>query len=730
VFAAAACSGGGGSNPTPTSPAQSLGGTVQNGSVRVTFTIPGGNSTSATTRSPQFVSRSILSAIGTVFQQAGCPGACAGPYNVQAAQTIIDLSPTSPNCTANPDGSRSCTVFLPAPTGSDLFELDTYDATAATITSAARIPQTPAPITHELSSATSGPITVTPGTSTSVNFALQGIIAGFSVPGSTAYQNNLSVARQVAANSRALMLAPCTSPTLPCKAYVASAIGGASSSVVVSTISGISANDGAGNPITGATPGCPAQDQFANPIALSITEPASAGSTQFQIGPCNGAFGGLVSTGTLSFPLDQLKVSYNGGGTTGNGTSTAPYVGAVNGRPPSFGPAPHTNITTNPGWIEFIVAPLFAYVVNPNGVANSSDTGAQTIAVLAGPGTGNATISAVQYLPPSTGFSGYTATPNAACAGTDSNGRPQVVVNVTDAGAINYGHSWTLSPGNLSSTATCKIALSDGTSTVNVNVCNTAAGSGGTNIIITQGAGPCTPPPPPSTPVQTVTMTDPGLTAGTPSTPVLPAVYKDAGNNTINGAFTNPVTLTDNDSSGGTQLTVNGGAPGAAVVVNNSSDVVRIVYSGLAELPFTITPSGTGVTGTTKTITPALNAIVLGGALQTDNIDNTKPSFGQQTVIFNQASGSQNVTASEAGWSNSPYNNTFTLTPINAGNSTCSSVASFGAGSLSGGVETWAVTATGPGFCKATVADGVGQSTFFWVSVTGNSFTIQSVTHK
>src|ERR1700688_2862633 len=87
-----ACSGGG-TRTTPAAPGNFLGGTLQNGSVKLSFTIPGTNA-SASARAPQFVSRSILSAVGTVFQQAGCPGACAGPYTSQAGQVVIDLSPT------------------------------------------------------------------------------------------------------------------------------------------------------------------------------------------------------------------------------------------------------------------------------------------------------------------------------------------------------------------------------------------------------------------------------------------------------------------------------------------------------------------------------------------------------------------------------------------------------------------------------------------------------------
>src|ERR1700681_1710685 len=84
VFSLVACKGGG-SPPSPaaiTASGPSSSATSKQGAY-LTFVIGSLTSTSATTRKPQFVSRSIQSAVATVFQQTGG----VGPYNVQAAQS-------------------------------------------------------------------------------------------------------------------------------------------------------------------------------------------------------------------------------------------------------------------------------------------------------------------------------------------------------------------------------------------------------------------------------------------------------------------------------------------------------------------------------------------------------------------------------------------------------------------------------------------------------------------
>jgi hypothetical protein len=171
-----ACHGGG----TPAGPAPILSGSstasYPQGAL-LQFTIGSARTTSSNRRSPQYISPSILSAVATVYQQSGG----VGPYSVQAAQLLIDLSSSSPNCQNNQpvSGERTCSIYMPAPVGSDVFQLDTYDALVANLHNSG---------IHELSTALSAPVTVTPGSSVSVTLALQGIIAGFTVPGSTAFQ--------------------------------------------------------------------------------------------------------------------------------------------------------------------------------------------------------------------------------------------------------------------------------------------------------------------------------------------------------------------------------------------------------------------------------------------------------------------------------------------------------------------------------------------------------------
>lgn len=280
-----------------------------------------------------------------------------------------------------------------------------------------------------------------------------------------------------AASRRPLSICP------NCVAYVQSAVGGVSESMVAETVSPtITVNDGAGNPISGSTPGCPAQDQFANPIAMTLNEPASAGTTEFEISTCGASYSSLETTGTLLEPLDNLKVIYNGGGVAGNGTSTPPYVAAVIGTPGTFpvptATAPYTGIVTTPNLIEYIVAPLFAYVSGPGGSSGSS-AGSGTLTVnLSGPGSSTATLYATQYLPPSQNFTAYTATEASACTSSG-----QTVVGVSAGTPVTYGASFTLTPGALSSSGGCTVTLSDGTSNVVVTVTNSAGSGGGTIMI-------------------------------------------------------------------------------------------------------------------------------------------------------------------------------------------------------------------------------------------------------
>jgi hypothetical protein len=523
----AACSGGGGNSTPASSPNQASGLPAAQGQtqVRLLFTIPGGNATSSTARAPQFVSKNIQSAVASALQNSGS--------GYQAVNSVVlDLSPTSPNCTSNPNGSRSCSVFFPAPNGTDEFELDTYDVAPADLPTAAsvarraqdcnvqlgnarRTQQFCGPV-DELSSAISAPVVVTPGSAISVSLALQGIVAGFSDPGTnlTGYPA-LSGARSPQA-MRQLLYANCSAfLNLNClPQYAQSVVGGVSApGVVLQTINfpglnppNISALDGSGVPITGATPGCPAQDQFANsPIPLSVSEPnGGGGSTQFQIAPCAGVYSALETSGAISWPLDLVKVTYNGGGSAGtpnNGT----YFAAVTAQPPVYplggGGAILTGIITTPGQLTYIIAPLFAYLVDADTTVRTSAGGTQVVAHLAGPGT-SAQLYALQYIGPNVGFNSYSATPSAGCSNAGQN-----VVSIvqglaeSDGNGVNFSQQWTLNAGNLASgnPSSCTITISDGVSGVPVTILNSVAGGNGATITI--GPSPTPSPTPTGCPV-------------------------------------------------------------------------------------------------------------------------------------------------------------------------------------------------------------------------------------
>lgn len=224
----------------------------------------------------------------------------------------------------------------------------------------------------------------------------------------------------------------------------------------------------------------------------------------------------------------------------------------------------------------------------------------------------------------------------------------------------------------------------------------------------------------------TVVISPATLNAGTPTAVPCGVIVKDASGAPITGTanYFNPVTLTDSDTSGASTMDVNGGTASTSVTLNSPTDIVTCHYSGLAALPFTITASGTGISGT-QTFTPVLNPIVLiGGAnLQIDTGNAADPNYNQQTVFFGATGGSAIVNASEVGWSGSPFNKTFTATPDPT---TCAGpVATVTAAGAAGGGENFTVAGLSTGVCKVTVTDGVNQSKIFWISVSAANITLQ-----
>jgi|GEM_PF-1210438 len=125
IAALAACSHGGGTSlpavqgggsGTIAVGNPSRGGAKTTLAIRVPASLKSSN---AQKRTPQYVSPSTLGASITVY------GALATPPPTPTV--VADLSSSSPLCTPNSDGSRTCNVQVQAPVGNDDFIVNTYD---------------------------------------------------------------------------------------------------------------------------------------------------------------------------------------------------------------------------------------------------------------------------------------------------------------------------------------------------------------------------------------------------------------------------------------------------------------------------------------------------------------------------------------------------------------------------------------------------------------------------
>jgi hypothetical protein len=204
-----------------------------------------------------------------------------------------------------------------------------------------------------------------------------------------------------------------------------------------------------------------------------------------------------------------------------------------------------------------------------------------------------------------------------------------------------------------------------------------------------------------------------GTAFGSPATITL--TVKDVDGNTITGTYASSVTIADSDVSSLTQgsaLSIGAGAGASSVISTASTDVIHLNYGGLAILPATLTASATGATSATATFAPALQPIVYTGPINgsTPEIDLFATSGTGSTGTF---------TASETGWTNSPYSMNLSLT-VPAG---CSTIATASPGS---GTSFTITAAASPvaGTCTMTLGDGAGQMKALTVTYTTSSFPV------
>lgn len=187
-----------------------------------------------------------------------------------------------------------------------------------------------------------------------------------------------------------------------------------------------------------------------------------------------------------------------------------------------------------------------------------------------------------------------------------------------------------------------------------------------------------------------------GLPSGTAGTSFSSKTFSvtalDASGKTILGTYENPITLSDSDTSGATTIATSGADSPPSKELLSSSDAASISYTGLAIAGATITASASGATNGSATFTPTLNAIT--------------PSSLTGGIVLNFASpynlaSTVSYTASEVGWTNSPYDKTLTMT-----------LASCSVGTLSQSGNTFSVTGTtsGSGTCTLVIRDGNGET--------------------
>ncbi|HEY1976420.1 MAG TPA: hypothetical protein VGG89_07750 [Candidatus Baltobacteraceae bacterium] len=192
----------------------------------------------------------------------------------------------------------------------------------------------------------------------------------------------------------------------------------------------------------------------------------------------------------------------------------------------------------------------------------------------------------------------------------------------------------------------------------------------------------------------------------------------DAGGYTIVGTYDSPVTLSDSDKSGATSIATSGSDKPAAGKLLSSNDNATLSYSGLALAPVTIGASVTGATNASAQFAPTLQPIVFtaqgGSTTQTINLyaDANDPDSAGLSASF---------TATEAGWTNAPYNRNITATPADA----CNAFSNTSPASGTSFTTTASLIPT-TGLCTLTLSDGNGQTLHISLSYAVSSTTINT----
>jgi hypothetical protein len=222
--------------------------------------------------------------------------------------------------------------------------------------------------------------------------------------------------------------------------------------------------------------------------------------------------------------------------------------------------------------------------------------------------------------------------------------------------------------------------------------------------------------------VASVVVTAPTLNAGTPFNGPITVQAFDAGGTLIVGStpYANPVTLTDNDTSGATSLS-DGTMTGATVTVGAPSDVVNLSYTGTADDPFTLTVALPGQPATTVNVATTNQPVTLSGTTN-DTLKPSDPNYNQATLFFTTIPSTQQFGAAQIGWGFPGHAFNVALDAA-----TCGSGASAVVTVTPVNSTTFSVTSQKAGICKGTVIGGPPahpNAATIWFSVSASQINV------
>jgi hypothetical protein len=222
--------------------------------------------------------------------------------------------------------------------------------------------------------------------------------------------------------------------------------------------------------------------------------------------------------------------------------------------------------------------------------------------------------------------------------------------------------------------------------------------------------------------IASVVVTAPTLNAGTPFSGPITVQAFDAGGTLIVGTapYSNPITLTDNDTTGATSLS-DGTMSGLTVTVGAPSDVVNLSYTGTADDPFTIGIAVAGQAASTANVATTNQPVTLAGTT-IDTLKPADPNYNQATLFFTTIPSTKQFSAAQTGWGFPGHAFSVAFDPA-----TCGSGASAVVTVAAVDSSTFNVTSKTAGVCKGTVLGGPPghpNAATIWFSVSASQIIV------